>query len=341
MRKMRVAVALMLMLIMVALVGCGGGSKSPSTGSGDGKGLKVAYVISGLLGDKSFFDSGMAGLERAKQEFGIEIKVIQSAEAAEWEPNLKAAADGDYDLIIAGASQYREAIINLAPKYPDKKFVYLDDVVDVDNVASVDYAEEEGSFLAGALGALMSETKTIGYVGGMDIAVLHNFLEGYRQGAQAVDPSVKVIHAFADSFNDPAQGKELTLAQYSQGADVVFNVAGGTGAGVIAAAKEAGKYAIGVDTDQDNEAPGHVLSSMLKRVDNSTYDMVKLVADGQWKGGLYKYGLKENGVGLTDMSVMGDKISQEVRDKLKELTDKVASGEIKVEEYTGDRKSVV
>lgn len=358
-RKLRVALAAAAVAgTVLAAAGCGSTQKPAGTSTGgesgasqsqtqagsqgqSGKPLRVAYVISGNLGDKSFFDSGMAGLERAKKDFGIEVKVIQSEAAADWEPNLKAAAEGGYDLIIAGASQMREPILNVAPQYPNLKFAYLDDVVDLPNVASVDYAEEQGSFVVGALAAMMTtrdlpgmnKEKIIGWVGGMDIAVLRNFLEGYKQGAKYVDPEVKVLDSFAGSFNDPAKGKELTLAQYSQGADIVFNVAGATGQGIIAAAKEAGKYAIGVDVDQDNEAPGHVLTSMLKRVDNSTYDMVKLVVENKWKGGTYKYGLAQKGVGITDMSVMGDKIPQDVRAKLNEIIDKIAKGEITVKEY--------
>ncbi|WP_425060187.1 Membrane lipoprotein TmpC [Sporomusa carbonis] len=336
------AVCLSLVFMLSLVAGCGSKQEPAKTSKDTGKKFKVAYVISNNLGDKSFFDSGYAGLERAKKELGIEYKVIQSANSADWEPNLKAAAEEDYDLIIAAASQMHDAVKNVAPQFPDKKFVYIDDVVEGNNIASITFAQNEGSFLAGALAALMTthtelpgmnQDKIVGWVGGADIAVLHDFLIGYEQGAKYIDPSTKVLSSFAGSFSDPAKGKELTLAQYSQGADIVMNVASATGVGILEAAKDAGKYAIGVDSDQDGVYPGHILSSMLKRIDNSCFDQIRLAMEKNWKAGHFEYGLKNKGVGLTDMTVMGDKIPKDVRDKLAEIEKKVASGEIVVQHY--------
>ena len=340
------ALCLSMMMLLALVTGCGGGQE-PAKNSKDApkdaaKKFKVAYVISNNLGDKSFFDSGFAGLEKAKAELGIEYKVIQSANSADWEPNLKAAAEEDYDLIIAAASQMHDAVKTVAPQFPDKKFVYLDDIVDGKNVASIIFAQNEGSFIAGALASLMTThtelpgmnpEKIVGWVGGADIAVLHDFLIGYEQGAKAVDPDTKVLSSFAGSFSDPAKGKELTLAQYSQGADIVMNVASATGIGILEGAKDAGKYAIGVDSDQDGVYPGSILSSMLKRIDNACFDQIKLAMDKKWKAGSFEYGLKNKGVGLTDMTVMGDKIPKDVREKLKAIEAKVASGEIVVKHY--------
>ncbi|HHY92420.1 MAG TPA: BMP family ABC transporter substrate-binding protein [Firmicutes bacterium] len=340
------SVLALVVAISLTLAGCGGGPAAGDQGKapeqGKEKKFRVAYVISGNLGDKSFFDSGMAGMERVQKELGAEIKVIQSVNSADWEPNLESAAQDGYDVVVAAASQMHDAIQNVAPKYPKVKFVYIDDVVKGDNIASITFAQNEGSFLAGALAALMTthtelpgmnKEKIIGWVGGSDIAVLHDFLTGYEQGAKYIDPQVKVLSSFAGSFNDPAKGKELTLAQYNQGADIVMNVASGTGVGILEAAKDAGKYAIGVDSDQDGIYPGHILTSMLKRVDNAVFDQVKLAKEGQWKAGHFEYGLQNQGVGLTDMKVMGDKIPQEVRQKLADITAKVAKGEIKVDHY--------
>lgn len=346
-RKTFVWVVALLTIACLVLTGCGG-PKAPnaegdkSDGAEGEKKLRVAYVISGNLGDKSFFDSAMAGIERVAQEYGAETKVIQSVNSADWEPNLEAAAQDGYDIIVVGASQMHDALVNVAPKYPDVKFVYLDDVVTGDNIASITFAQNEGSFLAGALAAMMTThtelpgmnpDKIIGWVGGSDIAVLHDFLTGYEQGAKYIDPETKVLVSFAGSFNDPAKGKELTLSQYNQGADIVMNVASGTGVGILEAAKDAGKYAIGVDSDQDGIYPGHILTSMLKRLDNAVFDQVTLFKEGKWQAGHFEYGLKNKGVGLTDMSVMGDKIPQEVRQKLVEIEEKVQKGEIVVEHY--------
>lgn len=346
MKGIRIALATTLLLTLTALAGCGSARSAGDQGAAPaatapasaqqqvGKKLKVAYVIAGSLGDKSVFDSGKAGLDKAQAELGVDVKVIPSAVAAEWEPNLKAAAAGGYDLIVAGDAQMHGALAHVAPTYPNQKFVCLDDVVDAPNVASTRYARHEGAFLAGALAALMSRTHTIGWVG-LESAALQNLLEGYKQGAAAVDPHTKVLFDFAPNPRDQAKGKELALAQYSQGADVVMNVAGGAAPGVIAAAREAGKFAIGAGSDQDSEAPGLVLASLLTHVDTTVYEMIKAVAGGTWKAGVYNYGLKNNGVGLTDMHVIGERVPKAVRERLAELTKQVGSGEIRVKEFKG------
>ncbi|MDI3522201.1 MAG: basic rane protein [Bacillota bacterium] len=351
MRAKRVCTsAAVLLLLLGLLAGCAApkdGSPAAGQDQGGGKKFRVAYVTSGNLGDKSFLDSGMAGLEHAQKDLGIEVKVMQSANSADWEPNLQAAAEQGFDLVVAGGSPLHDAMANVAPKFPEVKFVYLDDVIQGDNIASITFAQNEGSFLAGALAALMTthtelngmnKEKVVGWVGGMDMAILRDFLTGYEQGAKYIDPEVKVLSAFAGSFSDPAKGKELTLAQYNQGADIVMNVAGGTGLGILEAAKDAGKYAIGVDSDQDGIYPGHILTSLLKRVDNAVYDQVKLAKEGTWQAGQFEYGLKNGGVALTEMKVMGDKIPADVRQKLTEITDKIAQGEIKVDHYAGLKK---
>ena len=180
----------------------------------------------------------------------------------------------------------------------------------------------------------------IGWVGGMDIPVLHDFYTGYEQGAQYIDPDIQILQAFAGEWQNPLKGKELTLAQYDQGADIVMNVASGTGAGVLEAAKEAGKYAIGVDLNQDNDQPGSVLTSMVKRVDNACYLVIKSVVDGSFKGGTTQYlDLAKGGVSLTDFSVMkealGDKFPQDIVDKVNDLSDQIISGKIVVDNYEG------
>ena len=216
-------------------------------------------------------------------------------------------------------------------------------------MSSISFAQNEGSFLAGAAAALftkktdiagVNEENIIGWVGGMDIPVLHDFYTGYEQGAKYIDPEIKILQSFAGTWTDPLKGKELTLAQYEQGADIVMNVASGTGPGILEAAKEAGKYAIGVDLNQDNDQPGHVLTSMIKRVDTAVYLTIESVVNNEFKGGETRYlTLKEGGVSLTDFSVikesLGDKFPQDIVDKCEELAEKIASGEIVVENYEG------
>lgn len=335
-----------LVLTMGVLAGCGEKSETPS---GNGDKLKVALVYSGFLGDKSFNDSAHEGAMRAVEEFGIELKEMESKEPTEWESNFVAMAADGYDLVIAVSTQFEEIVTKHAPDFPDTKFALIDGVVKGDNVVSSTFAQNEGSFLAGAAAALfttktdiegVNPEKIIGWVGGMDIPVLSDFFTGYEQGAKYIDPEVQILQSFAGSFNDPLKGKELTVAQYSQGADIVMNVASGTGNGILEAAKDEGKYAIGVDLNQDDVYPGSILTSMLKRVDVATYMVIESVINGTYKGNVTNYlDISNGGVSLTDMSVMkealGDKFPQDVLDKIKELEEKVKNGEIKVESFEG------
>lgn len=349
--KKFLAVALSMIVFASVFSGCSGtGEKAAGDkgGSGDKK-IKVALIYSGFLGDKSFNDSAHAGAMKAAEELGVEIKEMQSKEPTEWESNFVAMASEDYDLVIGVSTQFQEIMAKHCPEYPNKKFALIDGVVEGDNIVSSTFAQNEGSFLAGAAAAMfttktdiegVNEDKIIGWVGGMDIPVLQDFFIGYEQGAKYIDPDVQILRSFAGSFTDPLKGKELTLAQYSQGADIVMNVASGTGVGILEAAKEDGKYAIGVDLNQDGEFPGSILTSMLKNVDQATYLAIESVVNGTFEGGSVTYlDISNGGVGLTDMSVMkealGDKFPQDILDRIKELEEKVKSGEIKVDFYDG------
>lgn len=347
---------LSLLLVMTLVIGILAGCSSEPADEGSGETndggkekLKVALIYSGFLGDKSFNDSAHEGALRAVEDFGIELKEMESKEPAEWESNFVAMAADGYDLVIGVSTQFEEIVAKHAPEFPDTKFAIIDGVVKGENVASSTFAQNEGSFLAGAAAAMfttktdiegVNEEKVIGWVGGLDIPVLADFFIGYEQGAAYIDPEVKVLQSFAGTFNDPLKGKELTIAQYSQGADIVMNVASGTGTGILEAAKEEGKYAIGVDLDQDDVYPGSILTSMLKRVDNATYIAIESVVEGTYEGNKTVYlDISNGGVGLTDMSVMkealGDKFPQDIIDKIEELEEKVKSGEIEVEAFEG------
>lgn len=322
----------------------GGGNSDAS-----GEQIRVCIVYTGNLGDKSYNDSCNIGAQRAIEDFGIELKSLEGTTAQEWESNLVSACEEGYDLIIGASSNIADYISEHAPNYPDTKFAVIDTTVDLPNVESISFAQNQGSFLAGAAAALftqktdipnVNEDHIIGWVGGMDIPVLHDFYIGYEQGAKYVDPDVQILQAFAGTWTDPLKGKELTLAQYEQGADIVMNVASGTGPGILEAAREAGKYAIGVDLNQDNDQPGHILTSMVKRVDNACYLVIESVVNGNFEGGSTKYlTLADGGVSLTDFSVMkealGDKFPQDIVDQCEEIAKKIESGEIVVENYAG------
>ncbi|RKX82574.1 MAG: BMP family ABC transporter substrate-binding protein [Spirochaetes bacterium] len=314
--------------------------------------LKVVLYVNGTLGDKSFFDSANRGLQRAVKELGVEGKTIEGGyDPAKWEPDLEQLAEGDWNIIIAGTWQLVDALTKIAPQHPDKKFITYDTSVDyskakLGNVYSILYKQNEGSFLVGALAAMVTESnmkyankdKVIGFLGGMDIPVINDFKVGYIQGAKYIDPDVKVLVSYAASFSDPAKGKELILAQYDQGADIAFNVAGETGLGLLDAAKASKRYAIGVDSDQymlfkdtDPEKASFIVTSMKKNVDYSLYRAIKLDLAGKLSWGKAEaLGLKEDGIAVADNENYEKLVPAKFRDRIKDIEKKIAGGEIKV-----------
>jgi len=285
--------------------------------------LRAILVLNGTLGDKSFFDSAQRGMDRARKELGVATEIIEIGyDPAKWQAGLEdIAANKQYDILIVGTFQMTDFLSTVAPRYPNKKFIIFDVTVDYSkcrcgNVYSILYKQNEGSYLAGLYGALMVKKKDIpgmrgdkiGVVGGLDIPVINDFIVGYKQGAKAggLNPDRDVLVQYAGAFNDPAKGKEITKALYRQGAAIVFNVAGGTGVGILEAAAEDGRWAIGVDSDQfeifKSQKPAianRILTSMLKNVDNSLYRALKLAQEGKapW-GKAEALGIAEGGVGL-------------------------------------------
>ena len=332
--------------MVMSLVACGGGDKAADNKAAADDAIKVCVVYSGNLGDKSYNDSCNIGSTKAQEDFGIELKTLEGTTADEWKANLLAACEDGYDLVICSSSNFEEYLKEYAPMYPDVKFAIIDTTVEGDNIVSVSFAQNQGSFLAGAAAALftqhaeiegVNEDAVIGWVGGMDIPVLQDFFIGYEQGAKYINPDITVLQSFAGTWNDPLKGKELTLAQYEQGADIVMNVASGTGP---EGAKEKGLYAIGVDLNQDNDQPGHILTSMVKRVDTACYSVIESVVNGTFAGNSVSYlDVAVEGVSLTDFAVikeaLGDAFPEDILTQLEEIEAKIVSGEIVVENYPG------
>ena len=262
--------------------------------------LKVAFVTSESgMGDRSFNDMMDQGMKRAVTELGIEYVVIQPRSISEFQPTLARAAGQGFDIIIGSSFDMIEPMKTVAGSFPDQKFGLVDVGPDpiAPNVISTVTKDWEGSFLVGVIAAKVTKTGTIGFVGGKDIPIIHRFFVGYFYGAKMAKPEVNVLESYSGTFTDPAAGKEYTLALVNQQSDINFAVAGATSAGVIDAAKESNTFAIGVDSNQNYMAPGHVLTSMVKRVDTQAFDMIKAVVDGTFKGGTVTYyGLKEGGV---------------------------------------------
>ena len=355
--KLKKLMALTMAGVMTfSLAACGGGSSSTTTtGSGDSSEeaasgdveKSVAYIV-GNLGDKSFNDSGETGMAQLR-EMGWDCKTIEAGDetkADKWEDTMLDAIDEGYHFIVA-SSTYRDIIMKLAEEYPENQFVVFDDSMDEseipDNVAFIFYAQNEGSYMVGQLAAGMTESGVVAVNVGMDNPVISDFVTGFINGVQDYDPNVKVVKASVGSWTEPAKMKELCLTQArDQNADVFYQVAGGSGTGLFEACVETGNWAIGVDSDQyayykDSENPelaDVILTSMLKNVGDSLVAFFEQVEAGDdvW-GKVNHLGLKDNAVGYVDNEFFQENVPQEVRDKMAESKEKIASGELEVQSY--------
>lgn len=315
---------------------------------------KIVFLINGNLGDKSYFDLGALGMDQIKAKYGdaVETKVIEmGTDQTKWFSTFQDVSEGDWDVIVCCTFEISDILNEIAPQYPHKTYILIDGVVpyeqgDYSNVYSVAFNQNEGSYLAGILaagliadGTVPSEWgQNIGFLGGMDIPVINDFLVGYIEGARSVTPDIRVAIAYAGSFNDPAKGKELALAQYRAGTAIGFNVAGLTGLGQLEAAKEADRYAIGVNSDQeaifketDPEMASKVVTSMLKKVDVTLVRAFDLYLEGTLPvGQLESIGLKENAVGLVETGNMATLASNDLKARIAEAQAGIVDGSIKV-----------
>ena len=335
---------LILTLMMLFLISCGskstegeGTGTAAAENTANGENVKVAVVYStGGLGDNSYNDATKRGLEKAKTELGITYDEYEPKDPnTEAENKLREFAEaGDYTLIVATGFTMKDALMNVAKEFPEQKFVIIDETIEgMPNVASLTFKEHEGSFLAGALAAMMTKSNVVGYVGGAEAPVIQKFEIGFEQGAKYVKPDVKFLPVYiggTNAFNDPASAKIKAGALIDQGADVIYHASGASGSGVFQAAKDKGIYAIGVDSNQDGLVKGTILTSMIKKVDTAVFNSVKEVKDGKFEGKVYQYGLKEDGLGITDCEFTKEVIGQENLDKLNEIKEKIVSGEIVV-----------
>ncbi len=299
--------------------------------------MKVAVVYStGGLGDNSYNDATKRGLDRAKEELGIDYAGYEPKDPnTEAENKLREFAEsGEYSLIIATGFTMKDAVVNVAKDFPEQKFLITDErITDMPNVASLTFKEQEGSFLAGALAAMMSKTGTVGYVGGAEAPVIQKFEIGFEQGAKYVNPQIKFLPVYiggTNAFNDPASAKAKSEALIAQGADVIYHASGASGQGVFQAAKDKHIYAIGVDSNQDGLVKGTILTSMIKKIDTGVFDAIKEVKEDKFQGKIYELGLKEDGLELTKFEFTKDQIGEENIKKLDEIKQKIINGEIVV-----------
>src|SRR5687767_5098357 len=291
--------------------------------------------------DRSFNAAAWEGVVRASKDLIIVLRDIEPGNPTSIEPAMRAFAERNYDLIIGIGFAQTPIIESVAKDYPNIRFAVVDGVSNLPNVASLVFKEHEGSYLVGTMAAKASRTGTIGFLGGMDIGLIHRFKEGYEEGAKSVNPNIRVIPNYVGvtdaAWNNPGKGKEIALAQIGKGADVIFTAAGNSGLGAFDAVEQMGKQngrathmVIGVDSNQNMVKPGFVLTSMIKRVDNVVYDIVKDVVNRQFSPGLHVFGLDKDAVGYSMDEFNKDLVSPEAIKQAEEARQKIIKGEIKV-----------
>lgn len=365
---------LAVVLVSTMLVGCGAaggqnaqeassGSSSEAESTGEsteesgGNKPSFVFVCTGQLGDKSFNDSANAGIEEIASALGCVTKVIEiGRDQTKWEPTFQdLAEEGAYDVIISNGSSAIETIEKVADEFPEQKFVAFDCTIEEGahpNLYAISYKQNEGSYLAGVLAALVTESdmeyanadKKIGFIGGSEHPIITDFLVGYIAGAKSVDPEIKVYVSYIGSWDDTAKGKETAIAQYNQGVDIVFPAAEQAGLGCVEAAVEMGKYIIGVDSDQsmlfagvDEDKANVILTSVLKNVGESLVRMAKMEMEGTVPYGTYEdLGIAEDGAGIADNDYFQKNVPDEIKTEINNKKQEVLGGGVDIPTALGD-----
>lgn len=369
-KRISIVVAMILMLSML-LLGCASQqpqqsqapqqsqqpsapAEQPEQDNGeDEEPLEIVFLCNGTLGDLSFFDSAASGFDRMEADLNVNTKIVETGyDTTKWQPALQDLADGDYDIIIVGTFNMVDYVQQAALEHPEKKFILFDSNVDYEsadysNVYSIVYNYNEGSFLVGALSALITNSdmpranpdKVISFIGGQDTPVINDFLVGYIEGALYVDPEIKVVSSYLGSFDDTAKGKEVASAHCNtMNVDVVYPAAGGAGLGAMDGAKENGAYTFGMASDQsalytesDPEKAKIILSSMVCDVGQSIYDAVKKHMDGTLEWGTTGYvGITDDAVGICQNDVYMSEIPEEIRNQVETVIKDVKAGKVTI-----------
>ncbi|HJX93663.1 MAG TPA: BMP family ABC transporter substrate-binding protein [Pyrinomonadaceae bacterium] len=331
---------LLLVLLSCMAVLVSGCNKGYATDDRSKVHVGIVFDIGGK-DDRSFNAAAWEGVQRAAKDLPIVLRDIEPGTPNAIEPAMRAFAERNFDLIIGVGFAQAPIMEQVAKNYPNINFAIIDGVSDLPNVASLVFKEQEGSYLVGMLAAKTSQTGTIGFLGGMDIGLIHRFEKGYEEGAKAVNPNIRLIQNYVgvtdSAWNNPGKGKELSLAQIGKGADVIFTAAGNSGLGAFDAVEQQGKqngrathFVIGVDSNQNMVKPGFVLTSMVKRVDNAVYNIVQEVFNHRFSPGLHVFGLDKDGVGYAMDENNRSLISPEAIQQVEEAKKKIIGGEIKV-----------
>ena len=358
MKKRILSLALGATLLLGLLAGCNNSSttETQSGSSADPSKPKFCFVVTSQLGDKSFNDSAAAGMNMITEQLGCETKILEiGSDQTKWEPTLMDLSDtGEYDAIIVNGSGTIEIIEQLAEEFPDQKYVMFDTTIDegaCTNVYAISYTQNEASYRGGVLAGLVTISdmpnanadKKIGFIGGEEDPIISDFLVGYIEGAQSVDPDIKVYVSYVGSWTDTAKGKELALAQYNQGVDIIFPAAMTSGLGCIEAAVEQGKYIIGVDSDQamlfqgtDEDKANVILTSVMKEVGQSLYRFAEMELEGTvpWDS-RETLGIQEGASDIAVNEYYAKNVPQEIRDKVDEARQAVLDGEVTVTSALG------
>ena len=362
--KKKVNAFLALVLASAMLAGCGASghnsgeeAQSESTAETDDSKPSFVFVCTGQLGDKSFNDSANEGVMEIAESLGCETRVIEvGRDQTKWEPTFQdLAEEGEYDVIISNGSSSIETIQKVAEEFPEQKFVAFDCTIETDkypNLYAISYKQNEGSYLAGVLAALVTksdmenanEENKIGFIGGSEHPIITDFLVGYIAGAKSVDPDIKVYVSYIGSWDDTAKGKETAIAQYNQGVDIIFPAAEQAGLGCVEAAVEMGKYIIGVDSDQsmlfagvDEDKANVILTSVLKNVGDSLVRMANMEIEGTVPWGSYEeLGIAENGAGLADNEYYQKNVPDEIKTVIEESKQEVIDGNVEIPTALGD-----
>jgi len=291
--------------------------------------------------DKSFNAAAWEGVKRAKEELGVFLRDVEPGDPTSIEPSMRAFAERGYDLIVGVGFAQAPIMDEVARDYPNLKFAIIDGFIELPNVASLNFKEHEGSFLVGIIAARTTKTGKIGFVGGMDISLIHKFETGYSEGAHYANPKIEVFENYVGvtdaAWNNPGKGKELAKTQIDRGADVIFQAAGNSGLGVFDAAEDMKKLAIGVDANQNWVKPGYILTSMMKRVDVAVFNTVKEMTEGRFKGGVHLFGLDNDGVGYALDQYNRSLIPQQVLDEVERARKDIIAGRIKVTDAMAEK----
>lgn len=339
--------------MLLSVSACGGkapsGGQDQDGGSSEAKGNQSAnaalVIAQGGLGDEAYNDLAYKGFKKGAETAGIEGRPIESNDiVAEGEQLVRTAANSGYGLVADLEFSHADMLSRVAPEFPDTNFAIVNAEVKGDNVTSILFKEHEGSYLAGVLAASqttntddnhINKEAKIGFIGGTKSTGIDKFLSGYMQGAQSVNSDIKVDVRYVDSFGDAAKGQQIAEQMYGNGTDIIFASAGGSGAGVIQAAESTGHYVIGVDSDQDDVAPGYVLTSMIKQSDLAMDELITDFANGEVPSGkTIEYGLKEDGVGLSDMKHTRKNVSDDTMKEVEQAKKDIINGDIEVWDVT-------